>query len=79
MTYDIVYIKDSMFTRFIPNTVQGESLWRDLYNQNGLSNAVLNIDAARVIRQIQAAGYSVGKASKPKESINDILKELEGI
>lgn len=72
---DLSYTTDSLFTRFIPNTPAGEDAWREMAKQDGVA-AVLNIHAKAVIAQIRKAGYSVAKAVKPKESIDEILAAL---
>jgi len=75
---DLTYITDGLFTRFIPNTPQGEAVWREMAKDDGCA-AVLNIHAVAVLKQLRAAGYSVSKA-KPKpvsmEEIDSLLNEL---
>lgn len=75
---DLSYTTDGLFTRFIPNTPQGEAVWREMAKDNGCA-AVLNIHAAAVLKQLRAAGYSVRKAKAAPVSmneINDLLNEL---
>ena len=73
---DLAYTQDGMFTRFVPQTDAGESVWRQMYEQHG-SSAVLNHEASRVMAQIRKAGYSVSKAKPVKAGeIDAILAEL---
>lgn len=73
---DLTYTQDGMFTRFIPETAAGESVWNTMAEQMGGVAAVLNFEANKVIQQIRSAGYKVEKAKKFTGNIDDILKEL---
>lgn len=73
---DLEYTKGKMFTRFMPNTPAGETVWRELAKNDGVA-AVLNFEADSVLRQIRSAGYTVKKAGKPDMTVDEILKELE--
>lgn len=73
---DLTYTNDGMFTRFYPNTPAGESAWRIMAEKNGGTAAFLNVVVPSVLYQLKAAGYTVGKEKKSKESIDDILAEL---
>lgn len=75
MTIDLEYRNDGLFTRFVPNTPAGEDAWRVMAEETGVA-AVLNIHAAAVLAQLRRAGYSVAKAKKSTQSIDDILAEL---
>lgn len=72
---DIEYRNDGMFTRFYPNTAAGEAVWREMAKQDGVA-AVMGFEAAKVIKQIRASGYTVAKAKKPEMTIDQILNEL---
>lgn len=74
-TADIEYSNHGLFTRFYPNTPAGESVWREMAKNDGVA-AVLSFEAKKVIAQIRAAGYSISKAKKPAQSIDQILTEL---
>lgn len=73
---DLEYRNDGLFTRFYPNTPAGEDAWREMAKETGVA-AVLAIHEKSVIAQLKQSGYSVRKAAKPTQSINEILKELE--
>ena len=73
---DLEYFNNGLFTRFLPNTAAGENAWRELAKEGGAA-AVLTSHAKSVIAQLRKAGYSVAKAKPVKESLDDILKEVE--
>lgn len=72
---DLEYSKQGMFTRFYANTAAGENAWHEMAKQDGVA-AVLSFEAKNVIAQLRQAGYSVAKAKKVTQSIDDILAEL---
>lgn len=72
---DLEYTHDVMFTRFYPNTEAGKGAWRSMAQQDGVA-AVLTMHAKSVISQLKKAGYTVSKAKKQTQTIDDILKEL---
>lgn len=74
---DISYTQCGLFTRFYPESPEGESVWRELAKNDGVA-AVLNTHAASVIAQIKRAGYTV-KKYKPNNnvSIDDIFNDLK--
>lgn len=73
---DLEYKTSGLFTRFFPNSPQGEDAWREMAKQDG-DAVVLSIHTKSVIAQLRAAGYTVRKAKNPKQSIDDILQEME--
>jgi len=77
-TYDLEYTNDGMFTRFIPNTPQGESAWRHMHDHLGHVPVILNIVAPQVIKQLRDAGYTVRKAKPEPMGMTDsqLLAEL---
>lgn len=72
---DLEYINTGLFTRFMPNTAAGEVAWCEMAKESGVA-AVLSIHTKNVIAQLKAAGYSVAKAKKPIQTIDEILAEL---
>lgn len=72
---DISYTQNGMFTRFYANTTAGEAVWREMAKESGVA-AVLHHEAKAVIAQIRAAGYTVSKEKKSKQTIEQILSEL---
>lgn len=75
MSADLEYITTGLFTRFMPCTPDGEAAWREMAKEDGCA-AVLSIHAKAVITQLRKAGYSVAKAKKPTQTIDEILVEL---
>ena len=76
---DLTYTQNSIWTKFIATSKEGESVWREIEKQSGNGvAAVLNIHAKQVIKQIRDAGYTVTK-SKPvtKKELNKIFDELD--
>jgi hypothetical protein len=73
---DLTYTQSSLFTRFYPETPEGEYVWRELAKNNGAAS-FLNSQAESIISQIRNAGYTVSKGLKCKISIDEILAELE--
>lgn len=73
---DISYKTDGMFTRFYPESTQGESVWREMADKMDGGAAVLNFEAARVIAEIRKAGYKVAKAKPVTMSNDELLAEL---
>jgi len=71
---DLTYITDGLFTRFMPNTPQGEAVWRVMAKEDGVA-AVLTIHEQSVFKQLRAAGYKIAKA-KPVALSDDELREL---
>lgn len=62
-TPDLTYITSGLFTRFVPNSSEGEEAWRVMREANG-NAVVLSIHSETVIGQLRRAGYSVAKAKK---------------
>ena len=76
---DMEYIKNDMFTRFVPASDAGEIAWRQMFEQHG-DPVVLNIHAQSVIGQLRRAGYSVTKAKPVTDAeLDAIFEELEGL
>lgn len=73
MTYDLEYTTNGLFTRFTPNTAAGVVAWNTIAAMNeGCANIfTAHLDAT--LKQLRAAGYSVGKARKVKLTLADIL------
>lgn len=74
--YDLEYINDGLFTKFMPVTKAGEEAWREMAKEDGVA-AVYVCQANSVLAQLRTAGYSVRKAKVCKKSINKIMAELD--
>jgi len=75
---DLTYTQDKLFTRFMPQTTDGENAWREIANQTNGSGAVFNHQAAATLSQLRKAGYKVGKA-KPatKKEMGNMFAEFD--
>lgn len=82
MITDLTYTEDWLFTRFWPETPEGEKLWNEIARQNDGTATVLTIHAPAVIQQIRAAGFKITKARRKKVTaaeMDKIYKELEDL
>lgn len=79
MPADLTYWRDSMFTRFLPNTHAGETAWDEMAKEDGVA-AVFRHQEAATLRQLRAAGYTVAKEPKAApmspDEIDAMLAEL---
>lgn len=78
MKADIEYIEGGMFVTFVPNTTEGEHVWRQLAESTDGTGKVFAIHAKQVIQDMRKAGYTVRKA-KPasKKDTNKMLEEFD--
>lgn len=74
--YDLEFSNNGLFTRFFPNTLEGEVAWKEMHKTHPEA-IVLTIHANSVIAQLRKAGYSVAKQKPCKLSTDQILAELE--
>lgn len=76
---DLTYITTGMFTRFIPQTTEGENAWRKMAEALDGDAIVLNNHLKITLHQLRKAGYKV-KKSNPKpitqKEIDDFLNSL---
>jgi hypothetical protein len=68
---DLTYTTDGMFTRFFPESTQGEAVWNEMASKMDGVAAVLNFEAKAVIAQMRQAGYKVAKAKPVKLDMSD--------
>lgn len=60
-TPDLSWRDDGLFTLFLPNTKAGEDAWRVLAAHTEGTGKVFSHHAGDVIRQLHAAGYTIGR------------------
>lgn len=72
---DLEYTTNGLFTRFYPNTPAGEDAWREMAMEDGVA-AMLSMHVKSVIAQLRGAGYTVARAKKSSQTIDEILAEL---
>ena len=76
-TPDLTYKDLGLFTGFYPETKEGEQAWKELASVTDGTGKVLSVQAKEFIASLRKAGYTVSKAKKAEQSIDDILAELE--
>lgn len=74
---DITYKDLGLFTAFYAETKEGEQAWAQLASVTDGTGKVLSIQAKQFIDSLKKAGYIVQKARPTKESLDDILAQLE--
>ena len=77
-TPDITYKDCGLFTAFYAETKEGESAQRELASVTDGTGKVLTIQAKQFIASLRKAGYTVAKAKKAEQNLDDIFAELEG-
>jgi hypothetical protein len=83
MNVDLTYLKQGLFTAFIPQSKAGEDAWRAIAEQTHGTGKVFTAQLPAVLAQIRKAGYVVrmGASKSKKETereIAAILTEIEG-
>ncbi len=74
---DLTFTNDGVFVTFYAETKAGEDAWRVMAEQMGGVARIMAPQFASVKAQLKAAGYVIRKATKPAQSIDDILDELD--
>jgi hypothetical protein len=77
MKVDITYLKQGLFTEFIPQSKAGEDAWRELAKQTEGTGKVLTVHFPAVLAQLRKAGYTVKQAKRKRPEV--ILLEMAGI
>lgn len=82
MKTDLTYLKQGMFTAFIPETPEGENAWRAIAEQTEGTGKVFTVQLPAVLAQLREAGYTVRmapekSAEETRHEIAEILKQLE--
>ena len=77
---DLVYIRQGLFTAFIPETKAGEEAFRQICAAQGdHTGKILTAHVESTLAQLRKAGYSVKKAKRvtlPTIDDDELLKEL---
>ena len=74
---DLHYITNGFYITLIPNTQEAESVYNEIAKAfGGVAKFPVHMKDS-IFYQIKQAGYSIRKAPKVKQSIDDILAELE--
>lgn len=73
---DISFTTDGIFYTIYANTKGGEHVWNTIYKAMGCCKFTAQ-EWASIKKQIKDAGYSVRKQRASKQTLDDILAELE--
>lgn len=77
MVKDFEYAQhDSLFVTLYSNTLQADAELSKFMIANDGSNKIPAFQFPQFKKQIKDAGYTISKAKKSTQSINDILAEL---
>lgn len=76
-TPDITYKDYGLFTAFYAETKEGEKAWRELASVTDGTGKVLTIQAKQFIASLRKSGYTVTKAKKAEQSLDEIFAELD--
>jgi len=79
MKTDLTYLKQGLFTAFIPESKSGEDAWRELAKQTEGTGKVLTVHLPAVLAQLHKAGYTVNQAKRKRKRPEVILLEMAGI
>jgi len=82
MKADLTYLKQGLFTAFIPESPEGRNAWRAIAEQTEGTGKVFTVQLPAVLAQLRKAGYTVKQAKKKSEEetkleMAEILKQLE--
>jgi hydroxymethylpyrimidine/phosphomethylpyrimidine kinase len=64
MKNDLTYRKQGLFTAFIPETLAGETAWREIAEKTQGTGKVFTAQLPAVLAQLRKAGYTVQVAKK---------------
>jgi hypothetical protein len=84
MKTDLTYLKQGMFTAFIPESQEGKDAWREIAKQTEGTGKVLTVQLPAVLSQLRKAGYTVKQAEKKsaetiRAEMAEIFKQLDQI
>lgn len=75
---DLIYTQNGFFTRFVPNTKEGEEAYREIYRVTG--DGVLRNDHLKAtLKQLRKAGYKVSKAKISKVKKEKVMSEIDDL
>lgn len=77
MKTDLTYLKQGLFTEFVPQSKAGEDAWRELAKQTEGTGKVLTVHLPAILAQLRKAGYTVKQAKRKRPEV--ILLEMAGI
>jgi hypothetical protein len=82
MSADLTYLKQGLFTAFVPHSKAGEDAWREIANHTGGTGKVFTAQLPSFLREIRKAGYSVMLQKKRSNAelerdMKEIMASLE--
>ncbi len=77
MNADLTYLKQGLFTAFVPQSKAGEDAWREIANHTGGTGKVFTAQLPSFLREIRKAGYSV--TLQKKRSNAELEKDMAEI
>jgi len=84
MNLDLTYLKQGLFTVFVPQSKAGEDAWREIAAHTDGTGKVFTAQLPSFLREIRKAGYSV-KQQKKRSSVElekdmaEIMASLERV
>ena len=75
---DLIYTQNGFFTRFVPNTKEGEEAYNEIYRITG-DGAVRNDHLKTTLKQLRDAGYKVSKAKVSKSKKEKVIAEIDDL
>ena len=81
MKTDLTYLKQGLFTAFIPESPEGQDAWREIAAQTEGTGKVFTAQLPAVLSQLRKAGYTVKQSAKKspqtlRREMAEIMKEL---
>lgn len=77
MNLDLTYLKQGLFTVFVPQTKAGEDAWREIAAHTDGTGKVFTAQLPSFLWEIRKAGYSV-KQQKKRSGV-ELEKDMAGI
>ena len=75
---DLLYFQNGFYTRFVPNTKEGEDAWNEIYRVTG-DGAVRNDHLKATLKQLRTAGYKVTKGKVTKAQRQAVLGDIDNL
>ena len=81
MKIDLTYLKQGLFTAFIPESPEGQDAWREIASQTEGTGKVFTAQLPAALSQLRKAGYTVKQSAKKspqtlRREMAEIMKEL---
>lgn len=82
MNIDLTYLKQGLFTAFVPQSKAGEDAWREIAKHTDGTGKVFTAQLPSFLREIRKAGYAVKQQKKRsrvelEKDMAEIMASLE--